>query len=147
MVGFWVFFNDCFQNLILGMFAWKTFNMAKELKFLSLDWFFFVYVLQDTCTVPYIEIEYWYMYWCLWNEDVLSWFIEYDAWEVCLKLRDNGLLAKPTHGDIIRFAPPLVISEQQLYECISIIKNTIEKIWIKRHLCKFHIVHNSIYAS
>lgn len=71
--------------------------------------------------------------------------IEYDAWEVCLKLRDNGLLAKPTHGDIIRFAPPLVISEQQLNECISIIKNTIEKLWIKRHL--IHIVHNSIYVS
>lgn len=53
---------------------------------------------------------------------------KYDAWEVCLKLRDNGLLAKPTHGDIIRFAPPLVISEQQLNECISIIKNTIEKL-------------------
>lgn len=53
---------------------------------------------------------------------------KYDAWEVCLKLRDNGLLAKPTHGDIIRFAPPLVISEPQLNECISIIKNTIEKL-------------------
>tara|TARA_B100000900_G_scaffold334600_1_gene295949 strand:- start:9158 stop:10369 length:1212 start_codon:yes stop_codon:yes gene_type:complete len=48
-----------------------------------------------------------------------------DAWDVCLKLRDNGLLAKPTHGDIIRFAPPLVITKKQLYECISIIKKTI----------------------
>ncbi len=48
-----------------------------------------------------------------------------DAWDVCLKLKDNGLLAKPTHGDIIRFAPPLVISEKQLYDCISIIKKTI----------------------
>ena len=48
-----------------------------------------------------------------------------DAWDVCLKLRDNGLLAKPTHGDIIRFAPPLVINENQLCECISIIKKTI----------------------
>ena len=47
------------------------------------------------------------------------------AWDVCLKLRDNGLLAKPTHGDIIRFAPPLVISEEQLMDCISIIKKTI----------------------
>jgi ornithine--oxo-acid transaminase len=47
------------------------------------------------------------------------------AWDVCLKLRDNGLLAKPTHGDIIRFAPPLVITEEQLMECISIIKKTI----------------------
>ena len=49
----------------------------------------------------------------------------YEAWDVCLRLRDNGLLAKPTHGDIIRFAPPLVITEQQLRECISIIKSTI----------------------
>ena len=48
-----------------------------------------------------------------------------NAWDVCLKLRDNGLLAKPTHGDIIRFAPPLSINEKQLIECISIIKNTI----------------------
>ena len=42
-----------------------------------------------------------------------------------LKLRDNGLLAKPTHGDIIRFAPPLVITEEQLMDCIVIIKKTI----------------------
>ena len=48
-----------------------------------------------------------------------------EAWDVCLRLRDNGLLAKPTHGDIIRFAPPLVISELQLIECINIIKKTI----------------------
>ena len=49
-----------------------------------------------------------------------------DAWDVCLRLRDNGLLAKPTHGDIIRFAPPLIINEKQLNECISIIKKTIQ---------------------
>ena len=48
-----------------------------------------------------------------------------DAWDVCLKLRDNGLLAKPTHGDIIRFAPPLIITEDQLLQCIQIIKKTI----------------------
>ena len=48
-----------------------------------------------------------------------------EAWDVCLKLRDNGLLAKPTHGDIIRFAPPLVITEEQLMDCIEIIKKTI----------------------
>ncbi len=48
-----------------------------------------------------------------------------EAWDVCLKLRDNGLLAKPTHGDIIRFAPPLVMKEEQLMECIAIIKKTI----------------------
>lgn len=47
------------------------------------------------------------------------------AWEVCLKLAENGLLAKPTHGDIIRFAPPLVITKEQIMECASIIKKTI----------------------
>ncbi|XP_035256554.1 ornithine aminotransferase, mitochondrial-like isoform X1 [Anguilla anguilla] len=50
---------------------------------------------------------------------------DYDAWKVCLRLRDNGLLAKPTHGDIIRFAPPLVINEDEVRECIDIIKKTI----------------------
>lgn len=48
-----------------------------------------------------------------------------DAWDVCLKLRDNGLLAKPTHGDIIRLAPPLIINKEQIMDCISIIKHTI----------------------
>ena len=48
-----------------------------------------------------------------------------NAWDVCLKLRDNGLLAKPTHGDIIRFAPPLIITEDQMMDCISIIRKTI----------------------
>jgi ornithine--oxo-acid transaminase len=47
------------------------------------------------------------------------------AWNICLKLRDNGLLAKPTHGNIIRFAPPLVITEEQLLDCVSIITNTL----------------------
>jgi len=47
------------------------------------------------------------------------------AWDICMKLRDNGLLAKPTHGNIIRFAPPLVINKTQLMDCISIIKKTI----------------------
>jgi ornithine--oxo-acid transaminase len=49
------------------------------------------------------------------------------AWDICMKLRDNGLLAKPTHGNIIRFAPPLVITEEQLMECIAIIKKTISE--------------------
>jgi ornithine--oxo-acid transaminase len=49
------------------------------------------------------------------------------AWDICMKLRDNGLLAKPTQGNIIRFAPPLVITEAQLMDCISIIKNTISE--------------------
>jgi ornithine--oxo-acid transaminase len=48
-----------------------------------------------------------------------------EAWDVCLKLRDNGLLAKPTHGHIIRFAPPLVISETQVIEAANIIKESI----------------------
>jgi ornithine--oxo-acid transaminase len=47
------------------------------------------------------------------------------AWDICIRLMENGLLAKPTHGDIIRFAPPLVITESQLHECITIIKDTI----------------------
>ena len=52
------------------------------------------------------------------------------AWDICLKLRDNGLLAKPTHGNIIRFAPPLVITEEQIMDCILIIKNTINEFEI-----------------
>jgi len=48
-----------------------------------------------------------------------------EAWDVCLKMAENGLLAKPTHGDIIRFAPPLVITEEQLMECVGIIKKSI----------------------
>ncbi len=47
------------------------------------------------------------------------------AWDVCLKFAENGLLAKPTHGDIIRFAPPLVINKTQLEECIEIIRKVI----------------------
>jgi ornithine--oxo-acid transaminase len=47
------------------------------------------------------------------------------AWRICLALRDNGLLAKPTHGNIIRFAPPLVMTEKQLMECVAIIRKTV----------------------
>ena len=47
------------------------------------------------------------------------------AWEICLALKENGLLAKPTHGNIIRFAPPLVMTEEQLEDCISIIRKTL----------------------
>jgi ornithine--oxo-acid transaminase len=47
------------------------------------------------------------------------------AWDICMKLRDNGLLAKPTHGNIIRFAPPLVMTEEQLMACVAIIRKTI----------------------
>jgi len=49
------------------------------------------------------------------------------AWNICLKLKHNGLLAKPTHGNIIRFAPPLVITEEQIYDCISIIISTLKE--------------------
>ncbi len=48
------------------------------------------------------------------------------AWNICMKLRDNGLLAKPTHGNIIRFAPPLVMTKEQLLDCISIITKTLK---------------------
>ena len=48
------------------------------------------------------------------------------AWNICIQLKENGLLAKPTHGNIIRFAPPLVISEDQLYECVEIITKTLK---------------------
>ena len=48
------------------------------------------------------------------------------AWNICLALRDNGLLAKPTHGNIIRFAPPLVMTKEQLLDCVSIITKTLE---------------------
>ncbi|HIA06853.1 MAG TPA: ornithine--oxo-acid transaminase [Flavobacteriales bacterium] len=48
-----------------------------------------------------------------------------EAWDVCVALKENGMLAKPTHGDIIRFAPPLVITEEQLLDCVDIIKRTL----------------------
>lgn len=47
------------------------------------------------------------------------------AWELCLKLMKNGLLAKPTHGDKIRFAPPLIITEEQILACVAIIKKSL----------------------
>ena len=49
------------------------------------------------------------------------------AWDICMKLKENGLLAKPTHGNIIRFAPPLVMNEEQLLDCVSIIIKTIKE--------------------
>lgn len=49
------------------------------------------------------------------------------AWNICLRLRDNGLLAKPTHGNIIRFAPPLTMTEEQLNECVEIIEKTLKE--------------------
>ena len=49
------------------------------------------------------------------------------AWDICMAMRDNGLLAKPTHGNIIRFAPPLVMNEEQLLDCVSIIIKTLKQ--------------------
>ncbi|MDN3492130.1 ornithine--oxo-acid transaminase [Winogradskyella bathintestinalis] len=49
------------------------------------------------------------------------------AWNICLKLRDNGLLAKPTHGNIIRFAPPLVMTKEQLLDCVAIVTKTLKE--------------------
>jgi ornithine--oxo-acid transaminase len=50
------------------------------------------------------------------------------AWDICMALKENGLLAKPTHGNIIRFAPPLVMTREQLLECVAIIKTTLLSI-------------------
>ena len=47
------------------------------------------------------------------------------AWNLCMALKENGLLAKPTHGNIIRLAPPLVITEEQILECVQILEKTI----------------------
>ncbi|MEO8710559.1 MAG: aminotransferase class III-fold pyridoxal phosphate-dependent enzyme, partial [Parafilimonas sp.] len=48
------------------------------------------------------------------------------AWELCVELKENGLLAKPTHGDKIRFAPPLIITKQQILECVDIINDSLK---------------------
>ena len=50
------------------------------------------------------------------------------AWDLCLTLKENGLLAKPTHGDKIRFAPPLVITKEQILECVGIIGKSLESL-------------------
>jgi ornithine--oxo-acid transaminase len=50
------------------------------------------------------------------------------AWNLCLAMKENGLLAKPTHGDKIRFAPPLVITKEQIDECVSIIEKSLETL-------------------
>tara|TARA_R110002051_G_scaffold8755_2_gene36008 strand:- start:9017 stop:10297 length:1281 start_codon:yes stop_codon:yes gene_type:complete len=49
------------------------------------------------------------------------------AWDICMALKENGLLAKPTHGNIIRFAPPLVMTKEQLLDCVSIIIKTLKE--------------------
>ena len=48
------------------------------------------------------------------------------AWSLCIELKENGLLAKPTHGDKIRFAPPLIITKEQLLESVEIIKKSLK---------------------
>lgn len=48
------------------------------------------------------------------------------AWELCLALKENGLIAKPTHGDKIRFAPPLIITKEQILECVNIIRDSLK---------------------
>lgn len=63
-----------------------------------------------------------HLFWC---DFCLCVVLGVTAWDICLKLRDNGLLAKPTHSDIIRFAPPLIITEQQMKEAIDIIKKAV----------------------
>jgi ornithine--oxo-acid transaminase len=50
------------------------------------------------------------------------------SWDLCLALKDNGLLAKPTHGDKIRFAPPLIISKEQIMECVGIINQSLQSL-------------------
>ncbi|MEC7772702.1 MAG: ornithine--oxo-acid transaminase [Bacteroidota bacterium] len=53
------------------------------------------------------------------------------AWDICMALKENGLLAKPTHGNIIRFAPPLVMNREQLMDCVSIIVRTLKDFEVK----------------
>ena len=55
-------------------------------------------------------------------------YLDYDAWELCLHLRDHGLLAKPTHGDKIRFAPPLNITKDEVLQCCSIISKAVHAL-------------------
>jgi ornithine--oxo-acid transaminase len=62
------------------------------------------------------------------NAIVIKPFNNKTAWDVCLKMRDNGLLAKPTHDHIIRFAPPLVITEEQVHEAVEIIRKSIKEL-------------------
>ena len=60
------------------------------------------------------------------NAIIINEFDGVSAWDICIRMMENGLLAKPTHGNIIRFAPPLVITKDQIQECIEIIKSSIQ---------------------
>ena len=48
------------------------------------------------------------------------------AWKLCIELKENGLLAKPTHGDKIRFAPPLIITKEEIMDCVNIIEKSLK---------------------
>jgi len=50
------------------------------------------------------------------------------AWDICVAMKENGLLAKPTHGNIIRFAPPLTITESEVDQCLDIIEKSIRHV-------------------
>ena len=50
------------------------------------------------------------------------------AWDVCIQMKENGLLAKPTHGNIIRFAPPLTITEAEVDQCLDIIAQSVKQV-------------------
>ena len=62
------------------------------------------------------------------NAIVINHSKEDAAWDLCLKLKDRGLLAKPTHGDKIRFAPPLVITKDQILDCVAIIDASLKEL-------------------
>jgi ornithine--oxo-acid transaminase len=63
----------------------------------------------------------------LFNAIVIDHPDKYRAWNICLAMMENGLLAKPTHHDRIRFAPPLLITREQVDECVGIIKKSLEQ--------------------
>ncbi|MEO8568538.1 MAG: aminotransferase class III-fold pyridoxal phosphate-dependent enzyme, partial [Ginsengibacter sp.] len=59
------------------------------------------------------------------NAITISHAEENAAWKLCMELKENGLLAKPTHGDKIRFAPPLIITRKEVMDCVAIIKKSL----------------------
>ncbi len=65
-----------------------------------------------------------------------------EAMDVCLKMAENGVLAKPTHGHIIRFAPPLVIDEEQMLDACERISKSISFIWVESLIC----INNRTYS-
>ena len=67
------------------------------------------------------------------------------AWELCLALKENGLLAKPTHGDKIRFAPPLTITREQIFECVDIIKDITESFAVIISYNDFEYCRSSLH--